>query len=57
MQRVFIFAEQVKKIIAAGKPDIEIPEGARISAAAAELIKDHKLNFTVVIQRRDAKKN
>ena len=48
MQRVFIFAEQVKKIIAAGKPDIEIPEGARISAAAAELIKDHKLNIKLI---------
>jgi bacterioferritin-associated ferredoxin len=45
MQRVFIFAEQVKKIIATGKRDIEIPEGARISAAAAELIKDHKLKI------------
>ena len=48
MQRVFIFAEQVKKIIAEGKRDIEIPEGARISAAAAELIKDHKLNVKMV---------
>ena len=48
MQRVFIFAEQVKKIIAAGKPDIEIPEGARISAAATELIKDHKLNIKLI---------
>ncbi|MGD9078784.1 MAG: (2Fe-2S)-binding protein [Desulfobacterales bacterium] len=48
MQRVFVFAEQVKKIIAAGRSDIEIPEGARISAAAAELIKDHKLNIKMI---------
>ncbi|MDH3800412.1 MAG: (2Fe-2S)-binding protein [Desulfobacterales bacterium] len=48
MQRVFIFAEQVKKIIATGKRDIEIPEGARISAAAAELIKDHKFSIKIV---------
>ncbi len=47
MQRVFIFAEQVKKLIAAGKREIEIPEGARISAAAAELIKDRKLNIKI----------
>jgi bacterioferritin-associated ferredoxin len=47
MQRVFIFAEQVKKIIATGKQEIEIPEGARISAAAAELIKDHKLRIKI----------
>jgi len=43
MQRVFIFAEQVQKVIAAGKKEIEIPEGARVSSAAADLIKDHKL--------------
>ena len=48
MQRVFIFAEQVKKLIAAGKGEIEIPEGARISAAAAELIKDHKLTVKII---------
>ncbi|MGD2097797.1 MAG: (2Fe-2S)-binding protein [Desulfobacterales bacterium] len=45
MQRVFIFAEQVREIIAAGKKEIEIPEGARISSAAADLIKDHKLKI------------
>lgn len=45
MQRVYIFAEQVRKIIAAGKKEIEIPEGARISSAAADLIKDHKLKI------------
>jgi bacterioferritin-associated ferredoxin len=47
MQRVYIFAEQVKKIIAAGKREIEIPEGARITAAAAELIKDRKLKIKI----------
>jgi bacterioferritin-associated ferredoxin len=45
MQRVFIFAKQVEKIIAAGKSEIEIPEGASVSAAAADLIKDHKLKI------------
>ena len=48
MQPVFIFAQQVEKIIAAGKTDIEIPEGARVSAAAADLIKDHKLKIKMV---------
>ena len=47
MQHVFVFAEQVKKIIAAGQRDIEIPEGARISSAAADLIKDHKLKIKI----------
>ena len=54
MQHVFVFAEQVKKIIAAGKPEIEIPEGARISAAAAELINDHKLNIKIIAPKSAA---
>ena len=45
MPRVFIFAQQVKEIIKSGKKEIEIPANARISAAAAELIKDHKLKI------------
>jgi len=45
MPRVFIFAQQVKAIINSGKKEIEIPADARISAAAAELIKDHKLKI------------
>ena len=45
MPRVFIFAQQVKEIIKSGKKEIEIPADARISAAAAELIKDHKLKI------------
>lgn len=45
MQRVFIFAEQIKKIVAEGKKEIEIPEGARISAAAADVLKDHNLKI------------
>ena len=45
MPRVFIFAQQVKAIINSGKKEIEIPANARISAAAAELIKDHKLKI------------
>jgi len=48
MQRVFIFAQQVEKMVAAGKRDIEIPEGARVSAAAADLIKHHKLKIKTV---------
>lgn len=48
MARVFIFAEQVRKIVASGRKEIEIPEGARISSAAAELIKDKKLKIKVV---------
>jgi bacterioferritin-associated ferredoxin len=55
MARAFIFAEQVEKIVAAGKTEIEVPEGARISAAAADLIKDKKLKIkTVAAQRTKA---
>jgi len=48
MARVFIFSEQVRKIAASGKKEIEIPDGARISAAAADLIKDRKLKIKIV---------
>ena len=55
MARLFIFAEQIKKIIADGKTEIEVPEGARISAAAADLIKDKKLRIkTAAAQRTKA---
>jgi bacterioferritin-associated ferredoxin len=48
MAPVFIFAEQVRKILQSGEKDIEIPSGARISAAARELIKDHRLRIKTV---------
>ncbi len=44
----FIFAEQVRKILQSGKKEIEIPQGARISAAARELIKDNRLRIKIV---------
>ena len=45
MPRVFIFAQQVKTIIASGNKEIEVPEGAILSAAAADLIKEHQLQI------------
>jgi bacterioferritin-associated ferredoxin len=48
MATVFIFAEQVRSIVRAGKSEIEIPEGARISSAAADLIKENKLRVKTV---------
>lgn len=43
MARVFIFAQQVKQIIDGGNKEVEVPEGAILSAAAADLIKEHQL--------------
>ena len=43
MAPVFIFARQIQEIIRSGKKEIEIPDGARISAAAADLIKANKI--------------
>lgn len=43
MAPIFIFAEDVQKLLRGGKKEIEIPEGARISAAAADLIKENKM--------------
>ncbi len=48
MAPVFIFAEQVRKILQSGEKEIEIPQGARISAAAQELIKDNRLRIKTV---------
>ncbi len=45
MARVFIFAQQVKALIAAGNKEIEVPEGAVVSAAAADVIKEHQLRI------------
>ncbi len=48
MAPVFVFAEQVRKVLQSGEKDIEIPHGARISAAARELIKDNQLRIKTV---------
>ena len=48
MAPVFIFAEQVRKVLQSGQKEIEIPPGARISAAAQELIKDNQFRIKTV---------
>lgn len=48
MAPVFIFAEQVRKILQSGEKKIDVPEGARISAAAYELIRDNNIRITYV---------
>ena len=48
MAPVFIFAEQVRKVLQSKDNEIEIPHGARISAAAQELIKDNQLRIKTV---------
>jgi len=48
MAPVFIFARTVQKIIQEGAKEIEIPEGARISAAAADLIKENKIRIKIM---------
>jgi bacterioferritin-associated ferredoxin len=48
MAPIFIFAEQVRRIVRSGRKEIQIPEGARISAAAAELIKEHHIEIKTV---------
>ena len=46
MTAVFIFADQIRDALAAGKEEIEVPENARISAAAADLIRESNLRLT-----------
>ncbi len=48
MAPVFIFAKHVEDVIREGKGTIEIPEGARISAVALDLIRDNKLEINYV---------
>jgi len=48
MATVFIFAEQIWALVKSGKKEIEVPEGARISAAAADLIKEKKIRIKTV---------
>lgn len=52
MAPFFIFAEQVRSIVRSGKKEIEIPEGARISAAAADLIKEHHIEIKTIAPGR-----
>jgi bacterioferritin-associated ferredoxin len=48
MAQVYIFAEQVRSIVRSGQKEIEIPAGARISSAAADLIKENHIRVKTV---------
>ena len=52
MASVFIFAEQIRSIVRSGKKEIEIPAGARISSAAADLIKEYQIQVKTVAPSR-----
>ncbi len=45
MAPVFIFTSHIKNVLDAGRKTIEIPKGARISAAAQDLIRDHQIQI------------
>lgn len=57
MAPIYIFAEQVWDIVRAGQKEMEIPEGARISAAAADLIKEHQLQIKTIAPSQKASAN
>ena len=48
MTPVFIFSDDIRNALADGKSEIEIPEGARISAAAYDIIRDNQLRLIYV---------
>ncbi len=56
MAPVFIFAKQIQNIANSGKKSIEIAEEARISPAAADLIKAHGLEVKIITPDKSAKK-
>ncbi len=45
MAPVFIFAKNVQDVLLKGKKEIEIPEGARVSASAFDLIKEKRIKI------------
>jgi bacterioferritin-associated ferredoxin len=45
MAPAFVFVEQVRKAIRSGEKRLDLPQGARITAAAMELIKDHGIEI------------
>ncbi len=48
MAPVFMFAEQVRSMMRSGKKELDIPEGTRISPAAADLIKEYNIKVKTV---------
>lgn len=48
MSRIFVFSRQIQKLIDEGNTEIQLPEGARISAAAQDLIRAYNLEVTFV---------
>jgi len=54
MAPVFVFADFIRKALQAGQKEIEIPEGARISAAAYDIIREHKLRVIPVKSAADS---
>ena len=51
MTTVFVFGSDIEAILRQDKREIEIPEGARISSAAQDLIKDNRVKVTYVAGR------
>ncbi len=54
MAKVFVFAKEVQQRIDEGRGEIELPEGARISAAALDLIRAHQIKVTYTRVQRAA---
>ncbi len=48
MATVFIFGSDILNLLKEGKKEIEIPEDARISAAARDLIKEHHIQVNSI---------
>lgn len=46
MAPVFIFAKDIEDSLKAGKKEIEVPKGARISAAAMDLIRESRIQIS-----------
>jgi bacterioferritin-associated ferredoxin len=48
MTHVFIFVKDIENALKKGRTEIELPEGARVSSAALDLIKERRLKINYV---------
>jgi bacterioferritin-associated ferredoxin len=50
MQKTFLFAKDIQRVVDQGQRKIEVPEGARFSASALDLIRDYRVEVVTVGQ-------
>jgi bacterioferritin-associated ferredoxin len=52
MQKTFLFAKDIQRVVDQGQRKIEVPEGARFSPSALDLIRDYRVEVVTVGQSK-----